>query len=393
MRAGTFVYAAMCSVLLAACNGDGVDPTAVRLAADLSITEVAIYQGVAIPLMRNGAVVAERNAPVIVGREALVRVFVARREDYTPRALTATLRLGDQVLTDTRTITGDSTDESLDSTFLFHIPAGATAGIARDLSWSIALADPAAPTVALGEPSSARFPLDGASSPLDAIETGTVRVLLVPLSYEADGSGRLPDTSPEQLERFRRAMYTQFPTTGLELSVHAPVPFGKDVPSMNGFDPVDTALVALRTKEQPPADLYYFGLISPTATRDAFCARGCTTGRSHIESDPLDASQRVGAGLGFPGDAAADTFVHELGHLHGRRHAPCLTRDADPDYPYPKGQIGGWGWNILSSTLMPPTSTDFMGYCDNSWVSDYTYRGLAERIVAVNTAAGRLRVR
>ena len=44
--------------------------------ADIAIAEIAIYQAVKISLSAAGEAVIARNAPVIVGKEALLRVFV-----------------------------------------------------------------------------------------------------------------------------------------------------------------------------------------------------------------------------------------------------------------------------------------------------------------------------
>src|SRR5690606_2916438 len=33
---------------------------------------------------------------------------------------------------------------------------------------------------------------------------------------------------------------------------------------------------------------------------------------------------------------------------------------------------------------LPPDTTDFMGYCDEQWVSDYTWSALFERTIAVS---------
>jgi hypothetical protein len=37
--------------------------------------------------------------------------------------------------------------------------------------------------------------------------------------------------------------------------------------------------------------------------------------------------------------------------------------------------------------MSPATYTDFMGYCDPTWVSDYNYAKIATRAKAVNTSA------
>jgi hypothetical protein len=84
---------------------------------------------------------------------------------------------------------------------------------------------------------------------------------------------------------------------------------------------------------------------------------------------------------------AADIMVHELGHNWGRPHAPCSVADPDAHYPYPNAQLGDVGWDPLmarggkSASVTPgyavPASTaDFMSYCQDEWVSEYTYRGI-----------------
>ena len=50
--------------------------------------------------------------------------------------------------------------------------------------------------------------------------------------------------------------------------------------------------------------------------------------------------------------------------------------------------IGTWGYDSLSGQLKNPSNTaDFMGYCEPSWISDYTYEALYDRIVAVSGSA------
>ena len=83
-------------------------------------------------------------------------------------------------------------------------------------------------------------------------------------------------------------------------------------------------------------------------------------------------------------------MAHEVGHNHGRDHAPCPQwgiGGVDANYPYPGAATGVYGWDSRSDTLMPPTSTDLMGYCNRKWVSDYTYEGLLNRVASVNGAA------
>jgi hypothetical protein len=75
----------------------------------------------------------------------------------------------------------------------------------------------------------------------------------------------------------------------------------------------------------------------------------------------------------------------------------------DPSYPYTKGAIGVWGYDVLAKKLVDPRSgkidlangdpfvIDFMGYSTDPanqtvWSSDYTYQELFTRIATVNGA-------
>jgi hypothetical protein len=42
---------------------------------------------------------------------------------------------------------------------------------------------------------------------------------------------------------------------------------------------------------------------------------------------------------------------------------------------------------MRSMKLLPPTDTDLMGYCDNVWISDYTYDAILTRVASVNGVA------
>ena len=78
---------------------------------------------------------------------------------------------------------------------------------------------------------------------------------------------------------------------------------------------------------------------------------------------------------------------------HGRAHAPCDTSDYDTRYPYDGGGIGSWGYGIESKQFYNPNNyADFMGYCQDTWVSDYTFGKLRERMASVNATVSNLRV-
>jgi hypothetical protein len=66
--------------------------------------------------------------------------------------------------------------------------------------------------------------------------------------------------------------------------------------------------------------------------------------------------------------------AHELGHNWARNHAPCGgPTGVDLSYPQADGTTGGYGYDLSTGTVEPPSSSDIMGYCDPKWISEYTY--------------------
>ncbi|WP_419161681.1 leucine-rich repeat domain-containing protein [Candidatus Palauibacter sp.] len=71
----------------------------------------------------------------------------------------------------------------------------------------------------------------------------------------------------------------------------------------------------------------------------------------------------------------AETIAHELGHNMSLQHALCRGDEGGPDpgFPYDNGQSGIWGYDPRDGSLVPPDRSDFMTYCDPTWVSDYYF--------------------
>ena len=108
-------------------------------------------------------------------------------------------------------------------------------------------------------------------------------------------------------------------------------------------------------------------------------------------------------GCGSTGVAAGpqnDVFsmMHEVGHALTRMHAlcPATVQNPDPLYPsftnpntsrppYPAGNIGEYGLNFVTNTVLTPQNTfDVMasGGCRPRWVSPYTFVGMRNAILA-----------
>lgn len=358
------------------------------LVSGLTISRIAINQAVAIDLMTGGMPAAAARAPVVEGRPALLRVFVTPGPAWKARKVVAVLdaKAGTKALpaqTVALSIASASDEATLTSTFNFKIPAEQMTG---DLEYSVTLRE-----AALGDP---RGPTDGArwpvkdTSPVGAQSSkGGFKMVLVPLQYKADGTGRLPDTGAHQLAAYHDRFFSTYPTPNLEVSVHAPVAWSQTIdPAGTGWAEVLDFTCKLRVTDKVAPNVWYYGIFSPAPSFGQFCSAGCIAGLATLADVPSDDTARCAVGLGFTGPDQVDTALQEVAHAFGRNHAPCGQPDApDPAYPYPGASIGGWGYDLTFDALQSPTQKkDFMSYCTPVWISDYTYDALFKRLLFIN---------
>lgn len=94
-------------------------------------------------------------------------------------------------------------------------------------------------------------------------------------------------------------------------------------------------------------------------------------------------------GTSFMSGLDGFTIAHELGHNMNLGHTYCgnpplLTIDAN--YPYDDGSIGAWGFDVRTGNVVPPETSDLMGYCGPQWISDYNFaRALNYRFLQEET--------
>jgi hypothetical protein len=393
------------SLALAACGrprggggpGDDDDDAAGStgpLVKGLAIDGIALYQGVRIDLVRGGDVTIE-DAPVDVvsDRDAMLRVLVNAGSDWQSRTVAAVVTLdldgdGDrETFVGEQNISASTDDRSLNNSIQVDIPGEfmtRSAGLV-----SVRLVETEDGVEASGNDSGASWTAPGDFLDLNARDTGpSVRIVLVPIEYRGDGSGRLPDLSDSQLQIYRDHLYAQYPTREVDLVVGDPMVVNYQIsPFGQGWSQTLEALYYRRDDENASFEEYYYGLFSPASSFNQFCQQGCVAGLSSLAQSANDSWARVSMGLGFSGAGSADTMVHEIGHAHGREHAPCGTQDSGY-YPHSGADIGVQGYDVVTGTLKNTGSlTDFMGYCDPTWVSDYSYNWLFDRITEVNSNA------
>lgn len=361
------------------------------LAQGLQIRELAVYQTVKVPIYADGSWVSQRVAPVVANKKTLVRVFVDLADDYRPHVVRGVLKLvsgsAARELADERTISGPSTDAALASTFSFQLDPE---DLASDTQFSVTLIETNCAAVS-GDPAQTRYPAAGDTHPLEAATINKLKVVLVPVNVD----GRLPVTNDVELAHIRSSLLAYYPVPDVDLSVRTPLIWNAGVDPLDGSTWSDllNQIMRERRSDAPASNVYYFGLVQPAATFRAYCQRGCVLGLAP-QTTSVQASAQVGLGASFADAQTYETIVHELGHAHGRGHAPCVEAGeidgVDSNFPDKTGATLTWGWDSRSDTLMPPTDKDIMGYCEPNWIGVYNYAAIATRSLAVNLKALKL---
>ncbi len=368
-------------------NGD--DPPPLMGATGVMLTKVAIYQGLERALMQDGLPL-ESTVPLVQGRSAMVRIFYTTDAGYDGEPVTARLKLAGQDPIDGEHVLmplSSSVDEDLASTVNIDVP-GERIGEVFDYRVSLLQEREEG-----DELPAAHYPSADATEPVfvDGPQN-TLRVILAPFAYNYDGSGRVPDLSPESVESFRQLFVGIYPVSDVEISVREVEPWsGRLGADGSGWQDLGITVYGFRNADDAPDDVYYYGIFNPKDTFYQYCGSGCLLGVTMLNNSPPDTgtvSLRMAIGVGFP-QVAADTCAHEIGHAHGLEHAPCGygldPSSIDYDYPYDEGEIGVWGYNPFGPMLLAPDdATDIMGYCDDQWISDYHYAKLLNRGRNVN---------
>jgi hypothetical protein len=218
---------------------------------------------------------------------------------------------------------------------------------------------------------------------------GPLQLYVLPIRYHGDGSGRLPWTGTDQLNEIEERLGALFPTPAVEIHLLDPMDWEKPLEAEGGgWHQLLNAMQAQRDIHDVPDQGYLYGMVNPREHFYEYCHNGCLQGLSNIVDWSTQAWLRNSVGLGFKAQESIDTLIHELGHAHGRMHAPCGGPvGTDPDYPY-GDNMGSWGYESTRSIILEPYQyADFMSYCSKAWISDYNYIALFKRMRDINAPA------
>lgn len=242
-----------------------------------------------------------------------------------------------------------------------------------------------------------------------AVGHGTsLHLVLVPIQI-GGATGSIP-TTPFAV-RDLLAMSFPYPHESISVETRSPLAIAGLTELSSGADVsrVLAEIEAARALENPGA--IYYGFVADRVMRTVI-GFGRLVGVAYVNSPEyaphawkLSAlgtdsmlALAVPDSLGLPWTWWARIMVHELGHVHGRHHAPCGgAGGADPAFPYSNGALGSQGiyasfYNdaTFGSVGAPASMTDVMGYCEGVWFSDYNYYAIqrfAERYSSATDAS------
>jgi hypothetical protein len=318
------------------------------------------------------------SIPLVQNRNGLLRVFVVsdRANVVTPGVEVRLFNGATLLLTDTIPppigMTGVPTapdESSLSKSWNYSIPGSM-------IQPGLRIEAEVDPTKFYSESNEANNVLAPAAPTVKTVPT--LNVTFVPIIQKGIPAAR---RSPGNVTTGNAASFLQdtknmHPIDAFSTAVHAAMTTTTldTLESENGNSAWGTILGeldALRTTEG--SSRYYYGVAKVSYTSGV-------AGVAYVSNPSTLPPQVARAALGWDylptGSVVA---AHELGHNWARNHSPCGgPSGVDPNYPFPDGTTGGYGYDMAAGTLHQPSSTDIMAYCDAKWISEYTYSGVLD---------------
>ncbi len=311
----------------------------------------------------------EFPVPLVAGEEALLRVFVTAGRDNDERLppVRASLYLNGALahVAEIADGPGPIPTEVDEGSLATSVNAVVPAEVVRPGLEMVVEIDPDG-TLDSGLGVARRIPEMGRAA-VDVRAVPLLDLTLVPFLWAADPDsailepvvGMAADPEGHELLGFMRML---LPVGDLDVKAHEPVLSS----SNDGFELVEEVR-AIRVMEGGSG--YWMGTMSGPFGTAVIGTGGIGLGAASFVV--LDKAQDVGPTRHF-----ARVTAHEFGHNFSLGHAPsCGAGIPDSAYPKPDGSIGVWGYDFRDGSLVPPSWTDVMGYCegDPEWISDYHF--------------------
>ena len=305
-----------------------------------------------------------RSVPLVADRDALLRVFVtANQVNAAMPDVDVTLYSGAQVVAElTIPSPGLSTPLAPDEATL-----NSSWNVILDRSLirsnlSIVARVDAENLVSEGDESDNTFPAAGTPLALQVQTADPFRVVFVPVRTQVNGL--LGDVTLQNRGDYLETAMRVHPLVSWDAGVHTV--YTSNAAALqpdndnSAWQAILLEVAALRRAEGDPR--YYYGVVNPGYS-------GGVAGVGYIGGP-------VAIGWDKAGTRSA-VAAHEWGHNWGREHAPCGgASNPDADYPHDGGLTGVIGYDVVNEMLRPADSHDLMGYCEDEWISDYTYLGV-----------------
>lgn len=153
----------------------------------------------------------------------------------------------------------------------------------------------------------------------------------------------------------------------------------------------------MRSEYGISSDILMYGMISDAA---GIFPRGQACCGDNVSSGPAGDGTW---GWDFDGSYADWYAGHEIAHTLGRGHPAqgneCGHSASDQNYPYSGANIGPANGTLagfdggdpefgINKAVYPSSAwTDFLSYCNNQWISDYTYEGMYDTMTSAALAS------
>ena len=306
--------------------------------------------------------------PLIAGRDAFLRVFVRASENNTATPEVRVRLYDGDALIQTLTIAapGGSVPLRRDEAALgasWNVPVPGSL-IRPGLAF---LADvDTANAIAEANETDNSFPTTGERERVSVRSAPPLAITLIPVRQSANQFEG--DVTAGNVDQYLDLAQRIYPLPGYDAEVHRVYITDTSDPlqaddANNAWNQILSEIATLWVVEG--SDRHYYGVVHTGYTSGL-------VGRGFLETFP------VAIGYDEESDRGRIT-AHELGHTWERLHSPCGgPTQLDPQFPYPSGNIGRFGFDVRERILQQPETPDIMGYCGDPWISDYTYRGVMD---------------